>query len=370
MSIIAELRDRTSHSGQTIIHTGSEHVLVSNVFGVLKNLPQEIVLMAILKEILKVEINEDNLKEVKYDFWEKFPAPKGIKEGSTEVDTVIKFTDHVIFIEAKYLSEESKGTTHESDRDQLIRNLDIANIYSKKNNKNFYVIYLTCDEFEPEIISKIRKGNISSVLSSETKIYDIKDKIYWASWKNISDILAKLALNNAFCKSELYFVRDLLDYLCKKGIAENNLCSFNNNMIEKNYYKICRKNCNGFRQTYKWDSYRDESWRNEVWEEEELVRLLESLNYQQKRLIYFLASKGGGAYQRDIMNSLDFLIGKNSGTLRGIKAGINKYCKSLNKMPLFSEGVGSRDDRYHEINRDLKHLREIVIKYVIENFNF
>ena len=94
------------------------------------------------------------------------------------------------------------------------------------------------------------------------------------------------------------------------------------------------------------------------------------MNRQQKRLIYFLASKGGGAYQYEMMSNLDFLKGKDSRTLLGIKAGINRICKSLYKMPLLSVGVGSRDDRYHEINTDLGKLRNIVIDYVIKNFNF
>ena len=89
MSIIAELRDRTSHAGITLIHTGSESVLVSNVFGILKNLPQQIVLKEILEKVVGLEINKENFKEVKYHFWKKFPAPLGIKEGFTEVDTVI-----------------------------------------------------------------------------------------------------------------------------------------------------------------------------------------------------------------------------------------------------------------------------------------
>ena len=371
MSIIAELRDRTSHSGQTLIHTGSEHVLVSNVFGVLKNLPQEIILYTLLQDVLKIDLNKDNLKKVKYDFWNRFPAPQGIKEGFTEADVVIEFQDYVIFIEAKYLSDESKGTVHESDRDQLVRNLDIANIYSKKKDiKNFFVIYLTCDDLEPEIIRKIRSSNTNSSLSSETTVDNIKDKVYWTSWKNISNILAKLTLSHAFYKSEVRFIRDLLDYLCKKGIGQNNLCSFNNKNIEWDYYKICRKECNGFRQTYKWDAYRDESWRSEAWEEDSIIKLIEGLNRQQKRLIYFLASKGGGAYQYEMMSNLDFLKGKDSRTLLGIKAGINRICKSLYKMPLLSVGVGSRDDRYHEINTDLGKLRNIVIDYVIKNFNF
>jgi len=371
MSIIAELRDRTLHSGITLIHTGSEHVLVSNVFGILKNLPQQIVLREILKKIIGIEISRDNFEKVKYNFWKKFPAPVGLKEGFTEVDTVIEFQDYVIFVESKYLSEESKGTTYEKDRNQLIRNLDIANIYSKKKGiKNFYVVYLTCEKDKPKIVSDIRKGNIITKLSKDSTLEEIKDKLYWTSFKNISDILSSLSLRKAFYRTELNFVRDLLDYLCKKGIAENMLCSFNNHQVEVDYYKICRKNCNGFRDYNMFSTYRDESWRDENWTKEELIRTLDTLNRNQKKLIHYLAKKGGGAYQFEIMSDLDFLHGKDSRILLGIKAGVNRVCKSLNKMPLLSVGVGSRDDRYHEINQDLGLLREEVIEYSKNNLNF
>lgn len=145
--------------------------------------------------------------------------------------------------------------------------------------------------------------------------------------------------------------------------------TLNNKNIKEDYYKICRKDCNSFRKIDKWSSYVDESWKNGVWEENELVGLLEILSNNQKKLLYFLASKGGGAYQRDIMNSLDFLNGKDSGTLRVIKAGISNQCKSLKKMRLLTDGLGSRDDRFHEINRDLDKFRNLVIDYSIKNFN-
>lgn len=371
MSIIAELRDRTTHSGVMLVHTGSEHILLSNVFGVIKNLPQDVVLKEMLKKTIGIDLEPNYFESVKYYFWEKFPAPKGLVEGFTEVDTVITFKDHVIFIEAKYLSEESKGTTHEYNRNQLIRNLDIVNIYSKKESiKNFYLIFLTCDESEPKIVSDIRLGKINSKLSTDTKLDDISNKIYWASWSDISIVLAKLAFENIFNKTELNFVRDILDYLCKKEIAKNALCSFNNQLVKEDYYKICRKSCNGFKSMKMFRNYLDESWKDETWNEQGLINLINSLSLKQKKLIHFLAAKGGGTYQYEIMANLDFLKGKDSSTLLGIKAGISRCCKSLNKMPLLSVGIGSRDERYHEINNDLGLLRNIIIEYVMKNFNF
>ncbi len=44
MSIILELREHISHAGLPLVHQGSEDVLLSNVFGVVKNLPTQHVL--------------------------------------------------------------------------------------------------------------------------------------------------------------------------------------------------------------------------------------------------------------------------------------------------------------------------------------
>jgi len=44
MSIILELRKHVSHSGTPLVHQASEDVLLSNVFGVIKNLPAKYVL--------------------------------------------------------------------------------------------------------------------------------------------------------------------------------------------------------------------------------------------------------------------------------------------------------------------------------------
>ena len=38
MSLILELRGRTSHAGIPLVHPTSEHVVLANVFGVVKNL--------------------------------------------------------------------------------------------------------------------------------------------------------------------------------------------------------------------------------------------------------------------------------------------------------------------------------------------
>jgi len=39
VSVILELRNRTSHAGTPLIHPTSEHVVLAEVFAVLKNIP-------------------------------------------------------------------------------------------------------------------------------------------------------------------------------------------------------------------------------------------------------------------------------------------------------------------------------------------
>ena len=38
MSIVLELRGRTSHAGVTLVHPTSEHIVLGTVFGIVKNL--------------------------------------------------------------------------------------------------------------------------------------------------------------------------------------------------------------------------------------------------------------------------------------------------------------------------------------------
>jgi hypothetical protein len=41
MSIILELRNRQSHAGVPLVHPDSEHVVLANVFGMVRNLPPD-----------------------------------------------------------------------------------------------------------------------------------------------------------------------------------------------------------------------------------------------------------------------------------------------------------------------------------------
>jgi hypothetical protein len=51
LSIILELRDHYSHAGTPLVHKTSEDVVLSNVFGIVKNLEHSSVLVPWIRQI-------------------------------------------------------------------------------------------------------------------------------------------------------------------------------------------------------------------------------------------------------------------------------------------------------------------------------
>jgi hypothetical protein len=66
--------------------------------------------------------------------WESVRPPLGLladgDEGASEIDVVIESAAWVWFIEAKYRSDISAGTTTRPERDQVLRNLDVGTYYA------------------------------------------------------------------------------------------------------------------------------------------------------------------------------------------------------------------------------------------------
>jgi hypothetical protein len=75
---------------------------------------------------------EDTLATVR--LWVSVPPPLGLiesgDEGHSEIDVVIETATWVWFIEAKYRSDISAGTTTRPDRDQVLRNIDVGSYYA------------------------------------------------------------------------------------------------------------------------------------------------------------------------------------------------------------------------------------------------
>jgi len=108
-------------------------------------------LKAFLEKSLKRKPKHDLIKTLstaKLMFWRgkrakplyKPPPHLGYPEGNTEVDLTILAEKAIIFVEAKYHSEIEVRTTHFSNRDQIIRNIDVGTYYAWNKGLDFYFI--------------------------------------------------------------------------------------------------------------------------------------------------------------------------------------------------------------------------------------
>ncbi|MEH7253828.1 DUF1643 domain-containing protein [Neobacillus niacini] len=123
----------------------SEDAMTWNVFRSLKQInPSDW-----LPYLFKQSFHQDfpySLETIDIILWKKLNPPVNlpIREGQSEVDVIIESDEFVWFIEAKYKSDISLGTTHDKTRNQIIRNIDVGLDY--KNGKDFYFSLLILDE--------------------------------------------------------------------------------------------------------------------------------------------------------------------------------------------------------------------------------
>lgn len=105
------------------------------------------------------------------------------KEGNTEVDALLLVpSEAVIFVEAKYKSKISKRTTHDPDRDQIIRNLDVGTYYASKNKLDFYFILLTSQrdwESRQFLKQDPKRPNPSHWPTEQTSTNSIKYRVHY-----------------------------------------------------------------------------------------------------------------------------------------------------------------------------------------------
>ena len=116
-----------------------------NVFRSLKQIDPNLWLPQLFKKSFQKEFTYS------YEFidvllWRKLNPPSSLPtpEGPSEIDIIIESNEFVWFIESKYKSDISMETTHDSKRNQVIRNIDVGLEYA--NGKDFYFSLLILDE--------------------------------------------------------------------------------------------------------------------------------------------------------------------------------------------------------------------------------
>ncbi len=135
----------------------------------------------------------------------------------------ISYKDGIIFIEAKYLAPVSLRTTHDSQRDQVIRYLDLA-AYHYLNHpdsvKEFYFVLIIDTEKPPWILTRYRHHqNLIKELTNQGLFKPPVDTskllskgIGWLTWKQLRKIL-EITKGHFRTQAERKFVEDLILYL-------------------------------------------------------------------------------------------------------------------------------------------------------------
>jgi hypothetical protein len=359
MSHVLTLRGKTSHAGTPLIHERSQDVVLATVFGFVKNLPYKSVLNPWLSRVTSGAIPASD--DWHLSFWEAQHVPAGLYDGSTKVDLEMDSEAALAFTEVKLDAPPSVGTTHDPNRNQLVRNLDIGYQRAAKAGKKFALVYVTPDIAEPAIVKQIRREARAFHANKGVHPDQVRTCLYWWSWASIGDVVHDALERDSLNETENWFALDLLAYLKAKGLWNGGLSEKRLAHVQGDkLYRVLLPPGTfiPYRQT---KPVLDQSWRNNAWEVEDLRKLLGRLGHREQVLLKVLAEAPDASLtQAEIFRQLPF-FGGAPDALSAVKRGISKACKGQAKAPLLQPGSGSGDKRRHELNRNLGPLRDVVI---------
>jgi hypothetical protein len=102
---------------------------------------------------------------VTVDLWRSVAPPPSLlqfgDEGASEVDVIIESLGWVWFIEAKYHSDISTGTTTRPTRDQVLRNIDVGSYYAGVRDFHFSLLIRTAERSPLGAAAVARYGDLS-----------------------------------------------------------------------------------------------------------------------------------------------------------------------------------------------------------------
>jgi len=224
MMTIAEIRGKVSATG-TNLSDRMEDLLTSDVFGCMRYIPAEKVLIPFLREARSFKGNNlvvpDNIVAVHYSFWPWLKLPRRIP---CEPDVVVglEIEDgyvHLIMIEAKYYAGLSSEEDERNEpNDQLARELD-----------NLDTITCAALGWKPSIRISSRTllfatqdmGIPRDLLAQSLDEYRRKrhkeGDIFWVSWRFLPSIL-ELSLEKEIVSEHAAVLEDMLELLLRKGL--------------------------------------------------------------------------------------------------------------------------------------------------------
>jgi hypothetical protein len=159
--------------------------------------------------------------------WESIPPPLGLlasgDEGASEIDVVIDAPAWVWFIEAKYRSDISTGTTTRPDRDQVLRNLDVGS-YHAGVRQFFFSLLILSEKNSPEGVKRILEYANPSVPRAKLKAHRPDGlqnigAVGQLTWTALADVLAE-ASKGASREDERAYAARAITWLQERGFQQ------------------------------------------------------------------------------------------------------------------------------------------------------
>jgi len=143
----------------------SEDAITWNVFRSLRQITPDAWLASLWQTAFpSIECPSD--KRTVIHIWRSVAPPPGLiaggDEGISEIDVVIEASSWVWFIEAKYRSDISLGTTTRPLRDQILRNIDVGSYYAGVR-QFFFSLLVSSESNSPEGAKRLREYTDLSV---------------------------------------------------------------------------------------------------------------------------------------------------------------------------------------------------------------
>ena len=174
------------------------------------------------------DFSRHTFENLSFEFWKKYRPPinRATREGISEVDVTLSYKDGVIFIEAKYLAPISSKTTHDVDRNQIIRYLDLA-AYHYLNYpgavREFSLILIMDTDEPPRVLTQcllpkklLEELSGPGLFGNRKDIVDLLVKgTGWISWRHLNEILENIR-EEFGSQVERGFLDDLILYLTYK----------------------------------------------------------------------------------------------------------------------------------------------------------
>ncbi|MGK5083480.1 hypothetical protein WDW37_09260 [Bdellovibrionota bacterium FG-1] len=236
------------------IHLGSEDIWTSMLFGELRKLPPEflrrIINQAVGHEVILADELDADLCQIKC--WEKLDpplernprgrnaddgtvsffqfGPSAPKEGQTEADVIIQLGSRhsqnryhtLVLVEMKWRSPPATKTSNDSNRHQMVRNLQAILRLSEKLGSRRMICILWDNKYGPDpMIRRMRNPTTLRTLVKERHLSnfsfeEVAENVGWVNYSQVRNIVAELVpqmptrIERMVAKDLLFLLDDLL----------------------------------------------------------------------------------------------------------------------------------------------------------------